>query len=139
MSRAPRSFSLTRGSSRQRSNRRRRHLWSSGTGESEGFKPASNMSASARTGSEGTFTLAVSSAVGSREAVDPGGLGSSLEGGIIVTDSLQRGHNTLKGSVASLASSKLRLIEHCGQLAIIGQSSFVSRFSLFVSRSTFLG
>src|SRR5262249_23172138 len=59
--------------------------------------------------------------------VMPGSLGSSFGGGMIVTDWRQRGQSTLNGSVGSRVSSKLMLIAHCGQLAIIlDLSSFLS-------------
>src|SRR6266404_2454823 len=56
----------------------------------------------------------------------PGSRGSSFGGGMILTDWRQRGHRTLKGSVGSRVSSKVRLIAHCGQLAIILDLSSVS-------------
>src|ERR1044072_1627449 len=68
--------------------------------------------------------------------VDPGRRGSSLGGGITVTVCLQRGHSTLNGSVGSRSSSKVKLIAHCGQLAIISslQSSLYYRSTTSIMR-----
>jgi hypothetical protein len=42
-----------------------------------------------------------------------------LGGGMMVTVWRQRGQSTLNGSVGSRSSSNVKLIAHCGQLAII--------------------
>src|SRR5437868_10966016 len=68
-------------------------------------------------------SVSVAIGIGSSRPVVPGSRGSSFGGGTIVTDWRQRGHNTLNGSVGSRSSSNVKLIAHCGQLAIMSLRS----------------
>src|SRR6185369_12047209 len=111
---AARIVSRIEGSSKHNNTRRRCHFLISDVCGCD-LSPASNISASARSGSTGPSSAGMASSA----PEIPGSLGSSFGGGMIVTDWRQRGHSTLNGSVGRRVSSKVSVIAHCGQLAII--------------------